>query len=764
MAEANERIITDDTGKEILAALRNIPGVTGATTIDHGGTGATTAEEALRNLGAQPKINVENVEEELGKMVKSVNSMTPDASGNVNIVHVRTAENLTSDDAQDIYGEFIERTTGGTTSLSDGKSWIGIMEGNSIRTGYTPEDKSVSVNNMPRTPITASIDWSYFIENIAESESMTTSISHNGSVWNVSPAAYGITIEGYPISGDRITVRYVEKVETYNVLSEGGITITVDWPTYETAVAETLVDSFSYSSGSWNYDLADYGITVNGTPMDGDVIEITYSPEVRSLYVDPATRGDAINAYVNWDTFKMAVSDTATNVTLTYATDWSEPLADYGVSISGTPIRGDQIALYFTPEVRGNIANSTPTRFVSTGWNLYDHQFGYARVLKYSDVYGFIISGTYSSITFSETANDVASPVAVDSDGHFSIPSDGYIHVIGGNDVDTAIYMTWSDWTNGTPLEWAEYSESVIDLASLMQTTFPFGLCSVGSSCDDIDFSNKIATSRINRVAYNDTNLALAKNSGREYAYDQNYIYIVRETPVSVGFSLDYELDAFDHGLERVEGTTVPVFIHMLYGHNLRDKLRTDVVTISQQNLTSAQKQQIRENLGLGGSAELPIENGGTGANDAAGARTNLGLGSASQKNVTADIASGDLNLPTSNAVYSKIGNVTGNDLQTQVTALNDSFTNFAYTLMKSNDNLNDYNERGFYGSPNSSVSGSMQNTPITSTGFVLVVMRYGAFRIQVVIGMGGAIYVRRFAAGEIGWQKWFKYTGTEVT
>ena len=73
MANAEERIMTDDTGKEIIQALNKIPGMVGSLAIDRGGTGASTKEEALRNLGAQPLIEGVDVPAELAKMVKSVN-------------------------------------------------------------------------------------------------------------------------------------------------------------------------------------------------------------------------------------------------------------------------------------------------------------------------------------------------------------------------------------------------------------------------------------------------------------------------------------------------------------------------------------------------------------------------------------------------------------------------------------------------------------------------------------------------------------------
>jgi hypothetical protein len=646
--------MTDDTGKEIIQALNKIPGMVGSLAIDRGGTGASTKEEALRNLGAQPLIEGVDVPAELAKTVKSVNSIAPDKNGNVVISNVLTAANLTSDDAQDIYGEFIERTTGGSASLTDGKSWVGLIEGNSELRGHAEEQKSVQVTNMPREPITASVDWSVF-RVAANFQSTNIIFSYDGSAWNQDLAAYGVTVSGYPIAGDTITASFTAKSESYNVTSDTDITVEIDWETYESAYASEPVTFFSYASGEWSADVTAYGITVTGVPADGDVINVYYSPEVHTMYINSATRGDVLVAYVNWDIFKAAVNYEQSTVNLQYTTNWSSSLENYGVSLSGSPIKGDQITLYYTPEIRGQIVNATPTKFVSTNWNLYNHTLGYARVLKYSDSYGFKIAGTYTTALFSETPDGATQPIAIDSNGDFDIPSDGYIIVTGGNATDTMIYMTWSDWTEGTPLEFVAYSESVIDLSGLIQATFPYGLCAVGGFADDIDFTNKTANSRIERLEYSSANLEIAKASGRDYAYDENYIYIVKATPTSVGFTINNEMDAFDHGMEFFADTVVPCFVHMLYGHNLKDKLRTDVVTISRQNLTSAQKQQVRENLGLGGSAELPVENGGTGANTAAGARTALGLGTAAVKNIAASIVNTDTGLPTAALVRQAI-------------------------------------------------------------------------------------------------------------
>lgn len=58
----------------------------------------------------------------------------------------------------------------------------------------------------------------------------------------------------------------------------------------------------------------------------------------------------------------------------------------------------------------------------------------------------------------------------------------------------------------------------------------------------------------------------------------------------------------------------------------------------------------------------LPLSKGGTGATTAAGARTNLGLGTAATKGVATAVASGNTNLVTSGAVYSAINSLNINN------------------------------------------------------------------------------------------------------
>lgn len=317
--------------------------------------------------------------------------------------------------------------------------------------------------------------------------------------------------------------------------------------------------------------------------IEGRRIHNGYVPEALSMTVNAAPRPEPeegeepeepITATIDRDTFVSYVQTSGT-ITLSYTSSWSADPALYGVTVTGTPISGDEIVIVYVKEDRGTIVVSDPLSFISTGWNLYDHDNGYAKVKKYSETYGYMIDGTYTSIAYAETPEGETTPITPVS-GAFQIPADGYIIVTGGNDTDTAIWPTWSDWTEGYEGSWAAYTESEIDLSDIMDD-FPYGLMQVDATYDEIRFDQKEAISRIERMAYTAENLAIAIASGRLYEADTNYIYLIRETPIEYHFATptgDYT--ASDHGMEIVDGGTVAVYVRTIYGENLVEKITHD--------------------------------------------------------------------------------------------------------------------------------------------------------------------------------------------
>ena len=385
----------------------------------------------------------ETIAQAVAERVRTVNGLGPDSTGNVQVTHALTADNLTSAQSQSSVGEWTRRTSGGTASIADGDAWLSGIRGNRTHVGYIPETLTMAVNAAPREqgedPITATIDRDVFVEYVSQS----------------------------------------------------------------------------------------------GT------------------------------------------------INLAYTTSWSADPALYGVTVSGTPVAGDQITITYVKEDRGTIIQSDPQYLSSTGYNLYNHSLGYCVALKYSSEYGFIIAGTYTAVKYSSTISgdkSVITPV----DGYFDIPANGYIWVEGGSEADTEVYMTWADWAvSGRTCNFAPYTVDEIDLTYEMGEYFPYGLLRVGDVRDEIDLNTGLAISNVERLAYTAENVEAAEASGRTWEADTNYIYLERETPVTHDIDIDGQYTVSDHGLEMFTGTTVPVYTIIIYGNNLKNKLERDVLTRS---------------------------------------------------------------------------------------------------------------------------------------------------------------------------------------
>ena len=496
----------------------------------------------------------EHVDAMEAEKVKTVNEIGPDANGNIALERVPYADNLYSEDADQVDGSFIVRTTGGSGSLSDGSAWAQSIRGNRIREGYVQERVQMTVTPMPRTApaaITAVLNESVFEE-------------------------------------------YVGTAGTYVL---------------------------EYADGSWSSMPADFGLTISNEPLDGDKITIVWDGTNDAVMTVSAVERPvppAITATIDRDTFVSYVAESGTT-TLTYTTAWSADPALYGITVTGTPIAGDQISVVYVKEVRGTITVATPSRLVATGWNLYRQGLNRARVVRYSDLHGYKIGGSFTALAFAETLTGTQTAITPDANGLFQVPADGYVFVTGGG-ADTYILTTWSDWESGYVGDFASYTESAVDLSTIMTAYFPYGLCRVGDVRDEIDLRHKVAINRIQRMEYSAANRASAEASGRAYEFDENFIYIVRESETTTDISLEEEYSVNEHGLEFFDGTAVAVYAEILYGVNLKDKLKRDVVTISEQSLSAAKQAQVRDNLGAAAAVDLTnlragltyVENGDT--------------------------------------------------------------------------------------------------------------------------------------------------------
>ena len=335
----------------------------------------------------------------------------------------------------------------------------------------------------------------------------------------------------------------------------------------------------------------------------GNSVRTGYTPES----IDFSVNSDSCDASItNMATFRSEMGDSGT-LTLSYTTEWSADPTDYGITVVGTPENGDSIVAVWVKEVRGQITNAEPTGFSVTGWNLYSQTAGYARVVKYSDEYGYGISGTYTALAFSATESGEQTTITP-VNGLFNVPADGYVWVTGG-DSTTAIWATWSDWTTGYQGAYQAYSKTTISLAAVMTACFGDGLCAVGDVRDYIDIAGGYAYQWIDILEYTAENLAVAEASGRPYTYDEETILLARANAVITALTSTLAINGAytvnSHGLEMFDGATVPVGSMTSYGVDLKNKLERDVATLSQQTLTDQQKKQVRDNIGAAAVADF---------------------------------------------------------------------------------------------------------------------------------------------------------------
>lgn len=355
---------------------------------------------------------------------------------------------------------------------------------------------------------------------------------------------------------------------------------------------------------------------VRGNSVHTGVVEESFTATVTSSAQDPITAEVTTPA-----TFRTQAEEGGT-YNFNYTSAWDEDPETWGITVTGTPQSGDKITVVWVEANRGTITPAEPASFIGTGWNLYNHTAGYARVLKYSDEYAFGISGAYTALKYSATEDGTQTTITP-VNGVFTVPGDGYIHVTGGNATNTAIWMQDSDWTEGYEGSWKAYQEDEIDLSSVMSEVFPNGLCSVGDVRDEINLSIQEAQVRIERLEYTAENLADVIAAGRAYDADEDYIYAVyldEDMPAPVDIEIDGNYTACDHGMEYFEGTEAPVYCQILYGENLIDKLRTDVLTKSQdlvndlttggtgKALTAAMGKAIYDILKANSSANLGVQ------------------------------------------------------------------------------------------------------------------------------------------------------------
>ena len=331
----------------------------------------------------------------------------------------------------------------------------------------------------------------------------------------------------------------------------------------------------------------------SGSAQMQQIRGVMYHDGVVQEVIDAVSSNDALTLAVDNATLRTAMAEETSPKVLTYSgSAWDEAPGNYGITIStGTPEANDTITITYVAGSRGTITTATPTGFKATGYNLYNHLLGYARVLKYD--YGWFIGGSYSKIEYAATPTGTRTTLT-DDNGVFDVPGDGYVFVTGGSAQDTYITTVWTDWTQGKDTQGAvafeAYMENGFDLSALFGSgkAFETGMTAVGSVYDEINFESGKAINRIERLLYSAETIEALELAGRAWEADDDYIYAVR-TPADtethtydLATSLTGAYTAHDHGLEIVTGSSVGVYCLIMYGNNLVRKLERDVLTIDQ--------------------------------------------------------------------------------------------------------------------------------------------------------------------------------------
>lgn len=525
------------------------------------------------------------------KFIRSINSQIPDENGNVAITNVATADNLTAPDAQGSYDNFIYRSSGGSASIANGEAQLLYIDGNMKISGRVEENFHIDSTNDISVTYNASIwrNWTStsgtYIFNYVRpnSSSAVTSPWMPSGTWE-----YGSTttdsLDNYGL--------YVSNIKNpsinINVESSSITSVTIVPSTWSEQVNDGGFYTFNYDqpdneSANWYYNneivtLATYGITVNGTAGLGDTISVTYE--------------------------------------------------------AGTP--NSTVTVTYTAPEQGTITIATPTSFSATGFNQFDKETMYIADATISN--GVIIanSGTYvcyckavggvtngygaysksgkisdigwcaslpalgsTVVTTGSTINSTLSQVEFNNDG--------YVVVVVSNMDDLMIHPRWSG--DADDVKYTAYvAPSVITFPTedIEGTTIPigdYGMPAVGTVADRLNLDAGTYIKRIGRLENTVQNKNEVDRLGVAYQYDANWIYYVLLPKDQVTYTVEcshtYMVD--DHGTEEFIGTSVAVGAQILYGQNLRDKLRTDVLTISEQNpaLSDSQLKQICKNLKL---------------------------------------------------------------------------------------------------------------------------------------------------------------------
>lgn len=261
----------------------------------------------------------------------------------------------------------------------------------------------------------------------------------------------------------------------------------------------------------------------------------------------------------------------------------------------------------FVPLIGSSICIIKSIGGLDTGYVAYSKS-GTINRIGWSDVYPTVSSSIYVTVdgtyVTSLSLGAITSSIVTTTNGYICIAT-----------TDKDALCVHPRWSGNADTQFAEYDEDIItipiaDKDGLALPTASYGFPSVNSVADEIDFAKQKYTQRIGHYSYTPANLSIVEAMGVDYIFDATHIFYVLKTPtvytLGTGYNPIYMVN--DYGTEEFVGTSIPITAQHIYGQNLKDKLRRDVVTISNQTLSMNEQKQIRINIDAFGATASFLE------------------------------------------------------------------------------------------------------------------------------------------------------------
>lgn len=513
-------------------------------------------------------------------------------------VHVGLANNLYDASAPVDISSFWFRTSAGAESITTGTAALRALRGNMLNSGYTPRSGNYTASS--------GITVNNFDLDAFEANNPSTGIhvfqynrpnwTLNGSI--ITPGSWGLDVTPRP--------------ESLSITVVGGIAAScTDTSTFDTAVGNTSGSyTFTFADYNdeetgihvgpyWTYNgeeinLVNYALSVTGTPVNGNSIIVNYTAPLLTgtVTIDyiKEVLGTLTPAVVDYlfATVSMNQYDKNGIGRLTHIIN-NATIDNTGKIISGT----------------GKVACVRAVGGIHSGYVAYSESQHITRIAHTPLVWNnsaVILPVIGDTLSLEDTTQDAELSVAL-----FDLAS--WVCVAVTDDSDLSIHPRWSSGQDQDHT-YDEYSDNHVEIpkadkSGVALPTGLYGMPAIGTVFDEIRFETvNTYTKRIERVANTVDNMAMVQAYGTQYLYDSNYIfYVLKDVDIVVyelgDVSSEYIVN--DYGTEALVATTPDNMctLNISYGTNLKDKLRTNVLTISQQDLTQSQQLQVRTNIGI---------------------------------------------------------------------------------------------------------------------------------------------------------------------